>query len=531
MNAAQLPSDSELRLLWQAVDYWARLKPDAEAMVFETQRLTWTQFRDEVDLTAKAFLELGVQRGDRIAMVAMARPEFLTSFMAASKVGAIWLGLSPKFTAEELRYLLSHSQPTVLIALQQYMGINLIETGVTFEQEFPGIQEVLVIERTTPGFEDYHEFVRRPRPELDAELEARAAAVQPQDEALLLYTSGSTGQPKGVLHTHQSIITSVRVQTQYFEFGERSLLHFPITHVAADVELGYASIYGGLTQILQDRFDPVLSLEAIERERVTVVGQVPVMYLLQAQTPKFASMDWSSVDAFVWGGTSASDELLLLLQQLARPKGARLMTGYGSTELCGFVTFSMPEDNLDLLKRSAGKIVAPYEMKIVDEQRRQVPNGTIGELAVRGPVLMRGYLNNPVATNEVIDDEGWYYTSDLGSMDDQGYLFIAGRRSEMFKTGGENVFPREVENVLESHPSVLFAAVLGMPDALYDEVGHAYIMLKPGHEATPEELQGFCKAHLTNFKVPKVFELRPSLPLLPNGKVNKVTLRQEANSQ
>lgn len=521
-------------LLWQHVDRWAQAKPDAEALVFGDLRISWREFQQKVDQTAAAFIELGIQRGDRIAMVAMACPEFLITFMAASKVGAIWLGLSPKFTLDELRYVLTHSQPKLLITVRSFAGIDLVRSGLTLAHECTSIENVMVIGEaeegaTEAGALDFNEFIARDRPDAVAALATRAAEVSPEDDVLLMYTSGSTGKPKGVIQSHANIVQNVHVQAEYFGFdGEgRVLLHFPINHVAADVEIGYGAIYAGAALVLMEVFDPVASLETIERERVTAIGQVPVMYLMQMSTPKFKEMDWQHVRAFIWGGSGAPLPMLKALHGIAERVGARMITGYGSTEACGFITFTMPEDELHLLARCAGKIVPPYEMKIVDENRKELPLGEVGEVAIRGPVIMKGYLNNLAATRAVFDDEDWYYTSDVGYMDADGYLFLSGRRSEMFKTGGENVFPREIEDVLESHPGVLFAAVIGVPDPLYAEVGHAYIMVKPGQSPTEEELRAYCKERLANFKVPKRFEVRPALPLLANGKVSKQALRAE----
>lgn len=526
-------SQSDFTLLWHAVDHWAAVKPDAEAMVFGERRLTWRDFKEQVDRLAKAFIGMGVERGDRVAMVAMACPEFLVSFMAASKVGAIWLGVSPKFTPDEVRYILGHCEPSVLITLHRYADIDLVEQGLTFGQEFPSIREVLIIGNgETEGALDFDAVVAEPRPGLDAALAERAAGGHPSDEALLMYTSGSTGKPKGVLQTHHSILENIRVEARYFHFDEdtRALLHFPINHVAADVEIGYGAVFAGGALILMDRFDPTASLEEIERERVTVVGQVPVMFLMQFQSPKFREMDWSHVRAFVWGGAGVPALVLDVLSVIAEQTGAHLLTGYGSTELCGFATYSMPGDSRELLAKSAGRVVEPFELKIIDDDGNALPAGVVGEIVMRGPIVMKGYLNNPAATAEVLDAEGWYHTRDLGYLDDKGYLFISGRKSEMFKTGGENVFPREIEDVLEGHPAVLFAAVIGVPDDLYQEVGHAFVMLKPGQEVGEAELRAFCKERLANFKVPKSFDIRPQLPLLANGKVNKMALRQEMNA-
>jgi acyl-CoA synthetase (AMP-forming)/AMP-acid ligase II len=248
---------------------------------------------------------------------------------------------------------------------------------------------------------------------------------------------------------------------------------------------------------------------------------------MQMQTPKFRDMDWSSVRAFVWAGSAANEIMLQVLASVIEKTGARLITGYGSTEVCGFCTYSAPEDNLDLLARSAGRTVPQFEIRIVDDGRKPLPTGEIGEIAIRGGIVMKGYLNNPEATANAIDEDDWYYSNDMGYLDEAGYLFITGRKSDMFKTGGENVFPREVEAVLERHPTVLFAAVIGVPDDFYDEVGRAFVMLKPGMDADEDSLRAYCREHLANFKVPKQIDVRPTLPLLPNGKVNKLALKRE----
>jgi len=200
---------------------WADKKPDADAMVFEDERLTWGDFKKEVDSIAKAYLEAGVKKGDRVALLSMARNEFLTTYMAAGKVGAIWLGLSPKFTLEELRYQVGDSQPTVLISLREYLDVDLAENITTIISEFPSIKKALVIGKAVEGTENFMEFVQRPRPELDKVLEKRSAEVMEDDDVLLLYTSGSTGKPKGVVHTHRSIIRNIEIEIEKFHLKKQ----------------------------------------------------------------------------------------------------------------------------------------------------------------------------------------------------------------------------------------------------------------------------------------------------------------------
>ena len=520
---------NNLTLTWQYVDHWAMERPDAEAIVFEDVRITWREFKTRVDLTAKAFIEAGVAKGDCVAMIAMARHEFLITFMAANKIGATWLGLSPKFTINELRYIIDDSQPTLLISLHNYGGKDLTEDGYAMVHEFAYLKKILIIGGSGNDDHDFEHYVNQPRPELDEALAARAASIRPEDDALLLYTSGSTGKPKGVFHTHKSIIANIREEVKHFGMhaGSRMLIHFPINHVASTIEIGFAAIFGGACSVCIDHFHPESSLDVIERERITVVGQVPAMFLLQFQQPKFAQMDWSHVERFIWSGAAAPGALLKVLGEIAAKAGAVLLTGYGSTELGGFVTYTKMDDDAETLMRTAGRVVPPFELILVDEARRPVPPGTIGEIAVRGECVMNRYHNLPETTHAVLDDDGWYYSNDLATMDDRGYITIVGRRSEMFKAGGENVFPREIEDTLEHHPDVALAAVIGVSDELYQEVGRAYIMLKPGHMTTADALREHCRTRLANFKIPKEFEIRDALPLLPTGKVNKVVLKGE----
>ncbi len=515
---------------WHFVEKWALEKPDHEVIVYDGRRINWTEFRDEMDLVAMAFLDIGVEKGDRVALIAMACPEFLTSYMAAGKVGAVWLGISPKFSLDELRFIIEDSKPTVLISLRRYQDVDLAENLKTLSTEFDFLKKILVIGEPIEGCESFQPFVQKDRSHLYRPLELRAKEISQTDAALLMYTSGSTGKPKGVVHTHRSIIENIKVEVKHFSFeGDmRMLCHFPINHVAADVEVCVAAIMVGGAMVLMDRFDPAESLEVVQREKITALGQIPAMFLLQFKSPNFSPEKFATVRQFIWAGSAAPSIMVKVLSGIGQATGATLITGYGSTEICGFVTYTEPGDGPEVLLRTAGKIAEPFELKIVDPDRNELPDGTVGEIAVRGSFLMKGYFNNPDATSRVLDEEGWYYTSDLARRDERGYIYIAGRSTEMFKSGGENVYPREVEDAIETHPAVLFASVISVPHEIFQEVGWAYVMPNPGQEVSEEELHGMCKERLANFKVPKRFFVRPTLPLLPNGKVDKVSLRKEA---
>ncbi len=520
---------SDLQQTWHFVEKWANETPEAEALVFENERLSWQQFKSEMDRIALALLDIGVQKGDRVAFLSMARNEFLTTYMAANKAGAVWLGLNPKFTLDELRYQLGDCRPVVLIAVRSYLEKDLGPDITCLIKEFPFIKKFLIIGDPVESTENFSEYVNKPCHVTLVDLEQRSARLTSADNALLMYTSGSTGRPKGVVHTHASIIENIRVEAQQFQLHNRSraLLHFPVNHVAADVEIGFGTIMAGGCNVMMDSFHPLESLHMIEREKITLLGQVPVMFLLQMQQPQFKQTDFSSVERFVWAGAAAPKMMVEVLSRICMKTGATLTTGYGSTEVCGFITYTSADIDVDRLTNSAGRVAKPFELKIVDDSRQELACGEIGEIAVRGSFMFREYLDNPAETAAVLDSDGWYYTNDLAYMDELGYIFITGRKSEMFKTGGENVYPREVEEVLESHTGVLFAAVIGVADDLYQEVGWAFVMRQPGTDVTEDALRSLCADSLVNYKVPKKFILRPSLPLLATGKVNKTALKQD----
>lgn len=518
-----------LNLTWHYLEKWARLKPERTIVKFNEELLRYTDLKEQMDQAAKAFLEVGVNRGDRVALLSMPRFEFPIVYMATNKIGAIWMGLSPKSTLEELSYMIGHAEPTVLIALRTYLNTDLEKTLTALKREHSCIKKLLVIGDPVEDSENFATFISRPRPELDAGLNTRAAMGRPEDEALLLYTSGSTGRPKGVLHTHRSILANIHVQVKKFHTtaDTKGLLHFPINHVASATENIIAGLITGASGVYVDKFDPAQTLEIMEKERINSLGQVPVMFLMEFKDPTFFERDFSQVTHFVWSGAAAPKIMIDVLSNISKKTGAMMFTGYGSTEVCGFVTYTRKDDDDKTLMETAGRIAEGWELKIVDRNRKELPDGEVGEIAVRGPFLMKGYYKDPEATAEVIDNQGWYYTSDLAFKDERGYIHLAGRSSEMYKSGGENVFPREVEDVLESHDGVLFAAVIGVPDELYQEVGWAFIMQMPDKTCREEELRELCRKGLTNFKIPKRIFIRPTLPLLANGKVNKMALRQE----
>jgi acyl-CoA synthetase (AMP-forming)/AMP-acid ligase II len=518
------------KLLWHFLRKWSGEKPDSEALIFGDRRVTFEEFYKKTRRVAKLLLELGVEKGDRIFTLSAARDEFMYHYIAAGMVGAIWYGLNPRYTLDEFYYQIGDAKPKVgfVVRYYDYMQRDYMNDMIAVKEKLPELQHLVIIGEHWKGTLNWDEEIEKERSELDEKLEKRMAEVNEDDPTLIIYTSGTTGKPKGALLTHRNIIASASVEAQHFfvnhEPGEgKSLLHFPINHVAGAVEIGFTSLYAGLPVVMLDRFDPAGTLQIIQQEKISLLGQVPAMFLLQFKLPDYDSYDLSSIKNYVWAGAAAPEGMV---KKLAAT-GSTLITGYGQTENAGFITYSEPGDSIDDLVKTAGKCDPAFELKIFDKEGNEVPIGMVGEIWMRGDLIMKGYWNRPEGTAEAITEDGWLKSGDLGIMDERGYITLVGRTKEMYKSGGYNVYPREIEAVIEKHPNVAFVTVIPVPDETWQEVGKAYIMPVPGTEVEPDELRELCKKHLANYKVPKEFEVRPLLPLLPSGKIDRLSLIEE----
>lgn len=526
---------AEVKLIWQYVSKWAEIFPNREAIVFNDRRITYREFYARVRRVAKLLLELGVQKGDRVCTLSAARDEYMYVYMATAMVGGIWYGLNPKYLRDELVYQVTDATPKVGFLVRNYDVTNrdYKDDMLALQEACPQLEHLVVFDNPWEGTLDFHKEMAKERSHLDGELEKRIKKVDQHDPTLIIYTSGTTGKPKGAVLTHRNIIANVEAQNPHF-FGNnykvgdenKSLIHFPINHVACSVEIVMGALQTGSTLILMDRFDPAATLKMVQDEKVRLLGQVPAMWMLEFLLPDFDKYDLSSLEGVVWSGAAASEEMINKLKKT----GAILMTGYGQTENSGFITFTEPGDSMEDLMRTAGKCDPAFELKIMSPDGREMPRGEVGEIWMRGDLVMKGYWNRPRETAETITPDGWLKSGDLATMDERGYITIVGRTKDMFKSGGYNVYPREIEAVLEQHPAVAFASVIAIPDDVWQEVGKAYVMPVPGKNVDPEELRALCKKQLANYKVPKQFEIRPLLPLLPSGKVDKLTLKKEAQA-
>ncbi len=514
------------------IHHYASKAPDREALVFGAQRITFKTFDEQIAVCARALIALGVNKGDRVAMLANPCPEFMVVYLAATSIGAIWMGINPKYQLDECRYVVGDAQPKLLFSIAGFEGRDYGRMVETLQAEFPCIESVIALAEGLPGAQSFDGFLALgDDPSLETRRQAMKARVDRMDPALLVYTSGSSGQPKGALLSHYGLCYGAVVQNQHFRVDHpRLICNFPINHVACVADTCGMGLVAGGTLYLHERFDPQRMLATISGEKINLLGAMPTMLLMLLDHPHSAQTDFSSLELILWGGAAMPEATIKRLQKLA----PRLMTVYGATETSFNVTFSGENASLEELRDSIGRPSPGVQCRIVNGTGAPCEPYEQGELQFKGDWLFLGYYNRPDATCAAFTDTGWYHTGDVGFWRDDGNITLVGRLSEMFKSGGYNVYPREIELLLESHPQVEMAAIVAVPDPLYQEVGAAFVIPARSEGAdvvTTEALKTYCREHLANYKVPKTFTLSAEVPMLPNGKVDKRALRELWGSQ
>jgi len=503
--------------------WYAAASPDAEALVLDRRRISYRELHEQVESLARALIAAGVRKGDRVATLCTPSPDYFVIFLATASIGAIWVGLNPRYRLQELGYVVEDCEPVLLFARSNIEGRDYGPDIFALRAAHPSIRDSIILdEGDTFGSQTYAEFLETGKDISTDELERARSACGGRDPCMIVYTSGSTGRPKGALLHHQGIVEFSLAQNRVWPVDPlRTLNYFPVNHVGCVVDISTPTLVAGGTIIFLEQFSPADSLRLIAQEGVTLWGSVPTVFQLQLMQPDFASYDLSAIQLIVWEGAAMPRETIERLLDLGRP----LATNYGMTESCGAMTVIEPTRDLDLLSGGVGFAFPGVDVRIVDEADREIADGEEGEVQARSPFNMLGYWRREDATAEALRD-GWLATGDLGRRNADGSITLVGRAKEMFKSGGYNVYPREVENVLESHEAVEMAAVVAAPDPLWDEVGVAYVVLRSA--LSTEELLAYCRDHLANYKIPKTVVMLDRLPLLPIGKVDKVALKERA---
>ncbi len=508
----------------ECVAWHSQRQPDQEAAVHNDTRISYGELEQASETWAKALLAAGVQKGDRIAMLAPGCIEWLAVLVGATDIGAIWTGFHPRYRLREFQHVTGLSEPVVLVAFRHLHGRDYVDELTSLREQNPSIRSLVLLDDELPGSVPVNEFLSKAGNIPDSTLASARDAVTADDTAVLIFTSGTTGQPKAAMVRHRALLTGAAVQLQHWPMTRPRVLHMmPVNHIAGIGMTAVFGLYAGGTLVFQDRFDPGDLIRLLETERIDHVLGSPVQFHMMANHPDLECHNLSRLKYLTWGGAPMAESLVERLEKLS----CELRTSFGMTELGLYVSYSDAGASRALLSRTIGKLHAGFDIRVADENGKIAHAGEQGEIQARGSWLLAGYYRDEQATRDAYTPDGWFRTGDVVKVLDDGNLEIVGRTKEMFISGGFNIYPREIEIVLEENPEVGLVAVLGVADPVFGEVGHAFVEPLPGTQVEEELLRNWCRDRLANYKIPKTFEVCNELPRLPIGKIDKQALRKE----
>ena len=528
----------------QAFDRTVARFPDREALVVPHQdvRWTWSELGRRVDALAAGLLAIGLQPGDRIGIWAPNCSEWTLTQFATAKAGLILVNINPAYRRAELEYALNKVECKALVlapALKtsDYLAI-LNDLAPELAHSTPGALQAKALPHLrsvirlgvarTPGMLNFDDIGGRGGRAQQAQLAELAGSLQFDDPINIQFTSGTTGFPKGATLTHQNILNNGFYVAEAIRLTEQDRLCIPVPlyHCFGMVMGNLGCMTHGATMVYPaDAFDPLSVLQTVQAERCTGLYGVPTMFIAELDHPEFSKFDLSSLRTGIMAGSPCPIEVMKRVQ--AQMNMHQVTIAYGMTETSPVSTQSSVDDPLERRVSTVGRVQPHIEVKIVDTQGRVVPRGTTGELCTRGYSVMRGYWNDEEKTRDAIDAAGWMHTGDLATMDDEGYVNIVGRLKDMVIRGGENVYPREIEEFLYRHPKVQDVQVVGVPDAKYGEELCAWVKLRDGESATADEIREFCRGQIAHYKIPRHIRFVDGFPMTITGKVQKFVMRQE----
>lgn len=495
----------------------ARIHARKEAVVYDGLRLTYGLFEDRVNRLANVFLGMGCRIGERIAILSENSHKYLEVYFAAAKAGVVVVPLNFRLSQNEIIQIINDCEPVLFLAGDGYENHALGIRALT-----PSVREMIALDSLSAGFSSYEELLQ------NASNADPLVPVDENDLAILVYTGGTTGLPKGVMLSHRNILSAALGMILGFQFSEHDSTCFllPLFHVSFWPAF-CCLVVGGKVVVLR-RPELGVILKAIQDEKCTHVNAVPTLYNWLLDFPKIEEFDLSSLRLMSYAGSPMPPEVL---KRCVRKFGNILAQGYGLTEAAPFVSLLMPDEHVlegprSRLLSSAGREGVTLEVRVVDENGVPLSHDVIGEITVRGPNIMLGYWNNEKLTSEKLRD-GWLYTGDVGMLDEEGYLYLVDRKSDMIITGGENVYPTETENILYKHPAVHECAVVSAPDERWGERVQAVVVLRQGVGATEQQLIDFCKRQLAGYKCPKKVVFLNQLPKSAVGKILRRELKSE----
>ena len=522
--------------------------PDKEALVsrYQDRRFTYGELDRMTDQLAKGLLRLGVKKGDRVGIWAVNCWEWVAMQFATPKIGAVLVNINPAYRTHELKYALEQSDTETLVLMHSFKTSRYYEMLLELCPEIPGsasgrlnasvlpaLKNVVLIDGREEGAFRFQDVLENGNKVPGADLEAISPQLDPDDDINIQYTSGTTGFPKGVTLTHFNILNNGYHVARVMRFTDKDRLCIPVPfyHCFGMVMSNLSCMTTGATMVIPAPiFDPASVFEAVEREKCTALHGVPTMFIAELNLPDFDQYDLSTLRTGIMAG--APCPIKTMEEVIEKMNMKEVVIAYGQTEASPVTTMTRIEDSLERRVSTVGRVMPWQELKIIDPiTSKVVSRGVQGELCFRGYQVMNRYYNNPQATAETIDERHWLHSGDLGTMDEAGYVKITGRIKEMVIRGGENLYPREIEEFLRTHPKIMDVYVVGVPDVKYGEELMAWVLPKDRARLTDEEMKVFCKGKIAHFKVPRYWKFvatTEDFPMTVTGKIQKFKMRQAA---
>ncbi|WP_105978815.1 AMP-binding protein [Bacillus paralicheniformis] len=519
--------------------------PDHEAVVYPDRRLRYTyrQFDQLCRKVAKGLMALGIEKDEHVAIWASNTPEWLTAQFASAKTGAVLVTVNTNYQLSELEYVLKQSDATTLILMESYRGTSYIdilyklipelkesEPGKLASERLPFLKNIILMgDKRHPGMYLWDDILKLSGSVSEKALDHRMERLKEHDVINMQYTSGTTGFPKGVMLTHSNLANNAANIAECMNLSrkDRMCIPVPFFHCFGCVLGTLACVTAGATMVPVQEFNPKGVLSAVETEKCTALHGVPTMYIAELNDQDFASYDLSSLRTGIMAGSNCPIEVM---KKVINNMGMSEITiAYGQTEASPVITQTRVNDSLKRRVETVGRALPNVEVKITEPGTNQeVARGVQGELCTRGYHVMKGYYKNSEDTAVVIDEDGFLHTGDLAVMDEEGYCRITGRLKDMIIRGGENIYPREIEEFLYKHPNILDVQIVGVPDETFGEEISAWIKLKSGASMTADELKEYCKGKIARYKIPRYIAFVEEFPMTASGKVQKFKLREQA---
>ncbi|MDR7136096.1 fatty-acyl-CoA synthase [Lysobacter niastensis] len=517
--------------------------PQRPALVVPAQgvRLTWREFDDEVTRLAAGLLALGLAPGDRIGIWSLNRAEWVLVQFATARAGLILVNINPAYRSHELEYALNAVECKALVLARAFKTSDYLRMlrelapeldasapGELRAAKLPALRHVIVLgDEPAPGCRRFDDIPIRDDADALALVDAVQARIDPHDPINIQFTSGTTGSPKGATLTHRNILNNGWFVGECMRLDERDRLCIPVPfyHCFGMVLGNLACVTHGACMVVPgEGFDPLLTLQAVQAERCTALHGVPTMFIAMLEHPRFGEFDLSTLRTGIMAGAPCPIEVMKRVT--AQMHMGEVTIAYGMTETSPVSFQTTPDDPVERRVDSVGRIHPHLEVRIADQEGRTVPRGETGELLTRGYSVMRRYWGDPKRTAEVLVD-GWMHTGDLATIDTDGYCRIVGRLKDMLIRGGENVYPREIEEFLFTHPAVAEVQVFGVPDEIFGEEVCAWVRLSDGSQCTDDDLRAFCQGRIAHYKIPRYIEFVDAFPMTITGKAQKFLMREE----